>query len=43
VAGLASREGIRPPAVIVVGDVVGVAARIAEMSRLTVTSEGQTG
>jgi uroporphyrin-III C-methyltransferase / precorrin-2 dehydrogenase / sirohydrochlorin ferrochelatase len=42
VAGLASREGIRPPAVIVVGDVVGVAARIAEMSRLTVTSEGQT-
>jgi uroporphyrin-III C-methyltransferase/precorrin-2 dehydrogenase/sirohydrochlorin ferrochelatase len=35
VAGLVTKEGIRPPAVVVVGDVVGVAAEVAEMAKLT--------
>jgi uroporphyrin-III C-methyltransferase/precorrin-2 dehydrogenase/sirohydrochlorin ferrochelatase len=47
VAGLVVREAIRPPAVIVVGEVVGVAARIAEITELTrgvtVTPGRQTG
>jgi uroporphyrin-III C-methyltransferase/precorrin-2 dehydrogenase/sirohydrochlorin ferrochelatase len=47
VAGLVMREGIRPPAVIVVGEVVGIAARIAEITELTrgvtVTPGRQTG
>ena len=33
VAGLVMREGIRPPAIVVVGDVVSVAAEIAELTR----------
>jgi siroheme synthase len=47
VAGLVIREGIRPPAVIVVGEVVGIAARIAAITELTrgvtVTPGRQTG
>jgi uroporphyrin-III C-methyltransferase/precorrin-2 dehydrogenase/sirohydrochlorin ferrochelatase len=47
VAGLVLREGIRPPAVIVVGEVVDVAAQIAEITGLTrgvaVTPGRQTG
>jgi uroporphyrin-III C-methyltransferase/precorrin-2 dehydrogenase/sirohydrochlorin ferrochelatase len=35
VAGLVTKEGIRPPAIVVVGDVVGVAAEVAEMAKLT--------
>jgi uroporphyrin-III C-methyltransferase / precorrin-2 dehydrogenase / sirohydrochlorin ferrochelatase len=35
VAGLVTKEGIRPPAVVVVGDVVRVAAEVAEMAKLT--------
>ena len=31
VEGMVTREGIRPPAIIVVGDVVGVAAEITEL------------
>ena len=33
VEGMVTREGIRPPAIIVVGDVVGVAAEITELMR----------
>ena len=33
VAGLVVKEGIRPPAIVVVGDVVSVAAEIAELTR----------
>jgi uroporphyrin-III C-methyltransferase/precorrin-2 dehydrogenase/sirohydrochlorin ferrochelatase len=47
VAGLVLKEGIRPPAIVVVGEVVGVAARIAEITELTrgvtVTPGRQTG
>jgi uroporphyrin-III C-methyltransferase/precorrin-2 dehydrogenase/sirohydrochlorin ferrochelatase len=47
VAGLALQEGIRPPAVIVIGDVVGIAAQVAEIPGLTrgvpVTPGRQTG
>jgi uroporphyrin-III C-methyltransferase/precorrin-2 dehydrogenase/sirohydrochlorin ferrochelatase len=35
VARLVTKEGLRPPAIVVVGDVVGVAAEVAEMTRLT--------
>ena len=31
VEGMVTREGIRPPAIVVVGDVVGVAAEITEL------------
>jgi siroheme synthase len=30
---MVTREGIRPPAIVVVGDVVGVAAEITELMR----------
>jgi uroporphyrin-III C-methyltransferase / precorrin-2 dehydrogenase / sirohydrochlorin ferrochelatase len=47
VAGLVAKEGIRPPAVVVVGDVVSIGARIAEMIEITrgitVTPGRQTG
>jgi len=47
VAGLVISEGIRPPAIVVVGEVVSVAARIAEITELTrgvtVTPGRQTG
>ncbi|HLJ99482.1 MAG TPA: SAM-dependent methyltransferase, partial [Streptosporangiaceae bacterium] len=50
VAVLVSKEGIRPPAIVVVGDVVSVAKQIAQMARrqepargATVTPGGQTG
>ncbi len=33
VEGMVTREGIRPPAIVVVGDVVGVAAEITELMR----------
>jgi siroheme synthase len=33
VEGAVRQEGIRPPAIIVVGDVVGVAAEITELMR----------
>jgi uroporphyrin-III C-methyltransferase/precorrin-2 dehydrogenase/sirohydrochlorin ferrochelatase len=33
VAALVAKEGIRPPAIVVVGDVVSVAAEIAEITR----------
>ncbi len=33
VAGLVTKEGIRPPAIVLVGDVVNVAAEIAELTR----------
>jgi uroporphyrin-III C-methyltransferase/precorrin-2 dehydrogenase/sirohydrochlorin ferrochelatase len=47
VAGLVVQEGIRPPAVVVVGEVVAIAAQIAEITELTrgvtVTPGRQTG
>jgi uroporphyrin-III C-methyltransferase / precorrin-2 dehydrogenase / sirohydrochlorin ferrochelatase len=43
VAGLVLREAIRPPAVVVVGEVVNIAVQIAEISGLTVTPGRQTG
>jgi uroporphyrin-III C-methyltransferase / precorrin-2 dehydrogenase / sirohydrochlorin ferrochelatase len=43
VAGLVLREAIRPPAVVVVGEVVNIAAQMAAMSGLTVTPGRQTG
>ena len=47
VAGLVLREGVRHPAIIVVGDVVGIAVQIAEITGLTrgvpVTPGRQTG
>jgi uroporphyrin-III C-methyltransferase / precorrin-2 dehydrogenase / sirohydrochlorin ferrochelatase len=47
VAGLVVEEGIRPPAVVVVGEVVGIAAQVAEITALTrgvsVTPGRQTG
>jgi uroporphyrin-III C-methyltransferase / precorrin-2 dehydrogenase / sirohydrochlorin ferrochelatase len=47
VAGLVLQEGIRPPAFVVVGEVVGIAAQIAEITELTrgvtVTPGRQTG
>jgi uroporphyrin-III C-methyltransferase/precorrin-2 dehydrogenase/sirohydrochlorin ferrochelatase len=33
VAGLVAQEGIRPPAIVVVGEVVGVAAEITDLMR----------
>jgi uroporphyrin-III C-methyltransferase/precorrin-2 dehydrogenase/sirohydrochlorin ferrochelatase len=35
VAGLVTKEGIRPPAIVVVGDVVSVGADIADIAKLT--------
>jgi uroporphyrin-III C-methyltransferase / precorrin-2 dehydrogenase / sirohydrochlorin ferrochelatase len=47
VAGLVVQEGIRPPAVVVVGEVLAIAAEIAEITELTrgvtVTPGRQTG
>jgi siroheme synthase len=33
VEGMVTRQGIRPPAIVVVGDVVGVAAEITKLMR----------
>jgi uroporphyrin-III C-methyltransferase/precorrin-2 dehydrogenase/sirohydrochlorin ferrochelatase len=33
VEGMVTREGIRPPAIVVVGDVVDIAAEITELMR----------
>jgi uroporphyrin-III C-methyltransferase / precorrin-2 dehydrogenase / sirohydrochlorin ferrochelatase len=44
VAGLAVKEGIRPPALVVIGDVVGIGAQITELTRgVPVTPGRQTG
>ena len=40
VEGLVVKEGIRPPAVVVVGDVVNVAAEITELMRHVTSAEG---
>jgi uroporphyrin-III C-methyltransferase/precorrin-2 dehydrogenase/sirohydrochlorin ferrochelatase len=40
VASQAAAAGIRPPAVVVVGDVVTIAARAAELSRMATTFRG---
>jgi len=44
VADLAVKEGIRPPALVVIGDVVGIGAQITELTRgVPVTPGRQTG
>jgi uroporphyrin-III C-methyltransferase / precorrin-2 dehydrogenase / sirohydrochlorin ferrochelatase len=44
VAGLAVKEGIRPPALVVIGDVVDIGAQITELTRgVSVTPGRQTG
>jgi uroporphyrin-III C-methyltransferase/precorrin-2 dehydrogenase/sirohydrochlorin ferrochelatase len=44
VAGLVVEEGIRPPALVVIGDVVGIGAQITELTRgVPVTPGRQTG
>ncbi len=43
-ADLAVKEGIRPPALVVIGDVVGIGAQITELTRgVPVTPGRQTG
>jgi uroporphyrin-III C-methyltransferase/precorrin-2 dehydrogenase/sirohydrochlorin ferrochelatase len=43
VAGLVAKEGIRPPAIVVVGEVVSVAAEIAELTRSEPATPGTSG
>ena len=43
VAGLVAKEGIRPPAIVVIGEVVSVAAEIAELTRSEPATPGTSG